>query len=73
MGIGYDAGKRYLTPREVSLRYGGSISVGTLANWRAAGISPPYIKLGGRIVYDERELEEWEQKRTATGTFQYRR
>jgi len=65
--------KRYLTPREVSLRYGGIISVGTLANWRTAGISPPYIKLGGRIVYEEDALIEWERKRTSVGTFQYKR
>jgi len=45
-------GKRYLTPREVSERYGGSISVGTLANWRAAGTSPPFLKIGGKVLYD---------------------
>jgi len=66
-------GKRYLTPKEVSARYGGTISVGTHANWRTAGISPPYIKLGGKIIYPEQELEEWERKRTSVGTFQYRR
>jgi len=66
-------GKRYLTPKEVSNRYGGTISVGTLANWRTSGVSPPYIKLGGKIIYPENELEEWERKRTSVGTFQYKR
>jgi len=66
-------GKRYLTPKEVSERYGGCITVGTLANWRTAGVSPPYIKLGGKIIYPESELEEWERRRTSVGTFQYKR
>ena len=70
---GNENGKRYLTPKDVSKRYNGSISVGTLANWRTAGTSPPYIKLGGKIVYDESELEKWERNRTCSGTFMYRR
>ena len=65
--------KHYLTPKEVSERYGGQLSVGTLANWRSAGISPPYIKLGGKIVYEEQALIEWEEKRTCSGTFMYKR
>ena len=65
--------KRYLTPREVSERYGRSISVGTLANWRTMGVSPPYIKLGGKIVYEEEALIEWERRRTCNGTFMYKR
>lgn len=64
---------RFLTPAQVVERYGGSVSVGTLANWRATGVSPPYVKLGGKVIYPEPELEKWERKRTATGTYQYRR
>ena len=66
-------GKRYLTPREVSERYGGSISVGTLANMRSAGVSPPYKKIGGKVLYFVEDLEKWEQHRTFNGTHQYRR
>ena len=38
--------RKYLTAEEVSDRYRGSISVGTLRNWRAMRIGPTYIKIG---------------------------
>lgn len=62
----------YLTPAEVVLRFKGRITVRTLANWRSAGISPPFTKLNGRILYPLDELERWEQSRTVSGTHQYR-
>lgn len=56
---------RYLSPEEVVARFGGRIKVRTLANWRSAGDQgPPYLKLGGRIVYPLDELIEWERSRT---------
>ena len=73
MTVETNGNRRYLTPKEVCERYRGSVSIGTLANWRSAGISPPYIKLGGKVVYDEEALVEWEKRRTAVGTYQYRR
>jgi len=41
----------YLTAEQVSTRWEKRISVGTLANWRAAGKGPRYTKIGGRILY----------------------
>ena len=32
---------------------------GTLANMRAAGRGPAYIKLGGRILYSGRDLNQY--------------
>jgi hypothetical protein len=69
-----DAGlKEYLTPEEVVNRYQGQISVRTLANWRSSGVSPPFVKIGGRILYRMNDLLEWERKRTVDSTSKYRK
>lgn len=64
-------GKVYLTPLEVVERYKGKITERTLANWRSSGISPPYTKINGRVLYPLDELLLWETKRTVNGTSQY--
>ena len=66
-----DAKKLFLTPEEVCLRYEGRLDIRTLANWRSAGNSPPFVKAGGRVLYTLDKLLEWEQRRTVTGTHQY--
>jgi predicted DNA-binding transcriptional regulator AlpA len=44
------------------------MAVKTLQNWRSRGVGPPYYKLGGRILYDEAELDAWlAQQRVAPG------
>lgn len=45
------------TPKEVAayLRK----SEGTLANWRCAGIGPPYVKVAGTIRYRWADIEKW--------------
>jgi hypothetical protein len=43
--------RKYLTAEEVSERYRGSVSVGTLRNWRAMKIGPPFIKIGKAVLY----------------------
>lgn len=63
--------KKFLTPQELSERYGGRISVRTLANWRSQGSGPPFTKIGGAILYDNDRLSEWEQRNTVTSTSQY--
>lgn len=65
--------KLFLTPCEVVARYEGRINVRTLANWRSAGVSPPFTKVGGRILYPLTDLEEWERKRTVGSTSGYKR
>jgi hypothetical protein len=64
-------GKIYMTPAEVVSRFQGKISVRTLANWRSSGVSPPFTKVGGRILYPIKELLEWERNRTVKSTAQY--
>lgn len=55
----------YLTPSEVSERYKGSISVKTLANWRAKKKGPKWTKIGGRILYRVDHVLSWENGRTS--------
>lgn len=63
--------RKFLTPHEVAARYNGQITARTLANWRSAGISPPFTKVGGRILYPLDELIQWEQRRTVKSTHNY--
>ncbi|MFG1377251.1 helix-turn-helix domain-containing protein [Xanthobacter sp. VTT E-85241] len=58
--------RKYLTAEEVSDRYRGSISAGTLRNWRAMRIGPAYIKIGKAVLYPVEELEAWDQKNMVT-------
>jgi hypothetical protein len=52
----------YLTPEEVSERYRGAVSVGTLRNWRSMRIGPSYVKVGKGVLYPVGELEAWDQR-----------
>lgn len=65
--------KLFLTPAEVVERYEGKVTVRTLANWRSAGLGPPFVKVGGRILYRKCLVEKWEEKRTVNGTNQYKK
>ena len=57
---------RFLTPEEVSERYRGGISVGTLRNWRAMRIGPTFVKIGKTVLYPIAELDAWDQKNIVT-------
>ena len=54
--------KIYLTAEEVSERYRGEISVGTLRNWRAMRIGPAFVKIGKAVLYPVDELDAWDEK-----------
>lgn len=55
--------KPYLTPKEVSQAI--SVSVGTLAVWRATKIySLPYVKVGSKVLYPISGLNQWLSSRT---------
>lgn len=62
---------QYLTAAEVAARFGGHISVRTLNNWRSQGGGPPFVKIGGKVVYPAAGLEQWERSRTFASTSQY--
>lgn len=63
----------FLTPEELSSRWGGRIAVRTLNNWRTTGNGPPFTKIGGAVLYKLDDLEKWEQARTVQSTSQYRK
>ncbi|QOE32764.1 helix-turn-helix domain-containing protein [Achromobacter phage Mano] len=49
-----------LTPAEVVQRWNSAVTVGTLANWRAQGKGPAFLKFGSRVRYPLVQLERWE-------------
>jgi hypothetical protein len=58
--------RKYLTAEEVSERYRGEISVGTLRNWRSMRVGPTFIKIGKAVLYAIDDLEAWDQKNMVT-------
>jgi predicted DNA-binding transcriptional regulator AlpA len=44
------------------------IKAKTLDNWRSTGGGPPYYKIGGRVVYDDAEVDDWLAARRRTST-----
>ncbi|WP_315774035.1 MULTISPECIES: helix-turn-helix domain-containing protein [unclassified Bradyrhizobium] len=54
--------RKYLTAEEVTERYRGAVSVGTLRNWRAMRVGPAFVKVGKAILYPVGELEAWEKR-----------
>lgn len=53
---------KFLTPEEVSERYRGGVSVGTLRNWRAMKVGPSFVKIGKAVLYPIDELEAWDER-----------
>ena len=52
----------YLTPKDVEKTY--QISTKTLANWRSQGRGPEFFKLGNKVRYLRKNVENWvEQSR----------
>lgn len=52
----------FLTSEEVSERYRGEVSPGTLRNWRAMRIGPSFLKVGKAVLYPVAELEAWDRR-----------
>lgn len=53
-----------LTDEDVVARYRGRITVGTLRNWRALKIGPPYLKIGKAVLYSRSALQAWDRRNT---------
>lgn len=53
----------HLTPAELAARWGGVVSVGTLANWRAAKPQrgPAFLKIGTKVAYPLDHVEAYER------------
>jgi hypothetical protein len=54
--------RKYLTAEEVSERYRGAASVGTLRNWRAMRVGPAFAKIGMAVPYPIAELNAWDKR-----------
>lgn len=53
---------RLLTPKEAAEFLG--VTPGTLAVWRCVSrYAIPYVKIGGKVKYDETDLREWMESR----------
>jgi hypothetical protein len=55
---------KFPTADEVSERYRGEITVGTLRNRRAMRIGPPFVKIGTAVLYAVAALDAWDQQNT---------
>lgn len=53
--------QRHLNQIELSRRW--NISHRTLERWRGTGEGPPYLKLGGRVLYRHEDIEAFEEPR----------
>lgn len=58
--------QKYFTPEEVTERYRGAISLGTLRNWRSMRIGPAFVKIGKSVLYPVSELDIWDQMNIVT-------
>ena len=45
-------------------RWRGQVKATTLATWRSRKLGPPYIKVGGRVLYPTKAVEEYEKRNT---------
>ncbi|MGH6671788.1 MAG: DNA-binding protein [Xanthobacteraceae bacterium] len=55
---------KFLTAEEVVARYRQQISEGTLRNWRAMRIGPPFVKVGKAVLYPVEGLNVWDRMNT---------
>lgn len=57
-----EAAAEYFTADELVVRWKRRVTVGTLANWRAAKQrrGPPFVKLGRGVLYPVAGVVEWE-------------
>jgi hypothetical protein len=45
-------------------RWRGQVKATTLATWRSRKLGPPYVKVGGRVLYPTKAVEEYERRNT---------
>jgi predicted site-specific integrase-resolvase len=57
---------RHLNQKELADRW--KISARTLERWRWTGEGPQYIKIGGRVVYRQEDVEAFEASQTRKST-----
>lgn len=45
-------------------RWRGQVKATTLATWRSRKLGPPYVKVGGRVLYPVKAVEDYEKRNT---------
>jgi len=60
-----------LTPEEVVDRWRNRVNTRTLANWRSSGNGPRFTKVGNRILYPLKAVQEYEERRDYGSTKDY--
>lgn len=56
----------HLNQKQLATRW--HISEATLERWRSDGIGPRFLKLGGRVVYRQIDIEAYEESCLSTST-----
>jgi hypothetical protein len=59
---------RRLMPPGAAADYLGGIAKQTLAKWRCYGIGPEFVRVGSRIMYEQRALDAYLDARRRTST-----
>ena len=54
----------FLTPAALILRWEGQVTRATLATWRSRETGPPFVKIGGRVLYRSADVADYEAKNT---------
>lgn len=54
----------FLTPDALLARWKSQVTSATLATWRCRGSGPPFVKIGGRVLYRLEDVVAWEAKNT---------
>jgi len=50
----------YLSPEQLSSRWQGQITTGTLAQWRHKATGPGFVKVGRKVLYLVSQVEAYE-------------
>lgn len=58
--------RTYLTPEDLSARW--NLPLSTLNQWRWNGKPPAFAKIGKRVRYELKDVEEFEEKFTKKNT-----
>jgi len=62
--IDYNSDVELLSPRRLSERWNGRVSLGMLKKWRHQGKGPSYVKYVGRVMYPLDFVIEFERDST---------
>lgn len=58
--------RNHINQKQLAERWG--ISQRTLERWRAIGWGPLFLKMGGRVVYREKDVLSYEEQHLADST-----